>query len=51
LVGRPEGKRQLRRSRSRWAENLKMDVREAGCGGVDWLGLALVTAVMNLQVP
>jgi hypothetical protein len=52
LVGKPEGKR-LRR---RWVHNIKMDLLELGCGGVDWIGLAqdrnkwraLVNAVMNL---
>ena len=58
LVGKPEGKRPLGRPRSRWEDNIKMDlqgVRE-GCG--DWIELAqdrdrwraLVSAVMNLRV-
>jgi hypothetical protein len=59
LVGKPEGKRQLGRSKSRWVDNIKMDLLETGWGGVDWIGLgqdrdnwrALVTAVMNLRVP
>jgi hypothetical protein len=33
LVGKPEGKRQLRRPRSRWEDNIKMDLREIGWGG------------------
>jgi hypothetical protein len=44
---------------SRWEDNIKMDLQEAGCGGKDWIELAqdtdrcraLVNAVMNLQVP
>jgi len=40
LVGKPEGKRPLRRSRLRWEENIKMDLQEVGCGGVDWIELA-----------
>jgi len=54
-----EGKRPLGRPRRRWEDNIKMDFREVGCGGVDWIELAqdrdiwweLVTAVMNLRVP
>jgi hypothetical protein len=59
LVGKPEGKRPLGRSRQRWEDNIKMDLQEVGCGGVDWIDLdkvsdkwqALVSVVMNLRVP
>ena len=59
LVGKPEGKKLLGRPRRRWEDNIKMDIWEMGCGGVDWVELtecrnrwrALVNAVMNLQVP
>jgi len=59
LVGKSEGKRPLRRPRSRWEDNIKMDLHEVGCGDVDWIELAqdrdrwreLVNAIMNLQVP
>ena len=40
LVGKPEGKRPLGRPRLRWEDNIKMDVREVGCGGMDWIELA-----------
>jgi len=40
LVGKPEGKRPLRRPRRRWEDNIKMDLREVGCGGMDWIKLA-----------
>jgi len=58
-VGKPEGKRPLGRPRCRWEDNIKMDLQEMGCEGMDWMNLArdmdrwwaLVTAVMNLQVP
>jgi len=47
------------RHRRRWEDNIKMDLQELGCGGMDWIELAydrdrfraLVTAVMNLRVP
>ena len=56
---KPEGKRQLGRPRRRWEDNIKTDLQEVGCGGVDWIDLAQdrdrwrehVTAVMNLVVP
>jgi hypothetical protein len=59
LVGKPEGKRPLGRPRSKWEDNIKMDLQEVGCGGMDWMVLAqdrhrwqaLVNAVMNLRVP
>ena len=59
LVGKPEGKRPLGRSRRRWVDNIRMDLQEVGCGYVDWIGLAqdrdrwrtLVSTVMNLRVP
>jgi len=59
LVGKPEGKRPLGRPRGRWEDNIKMDLEEVGCGGVDWIELtqdrdrwrALVNAVMNRRVP
>jgi hypothetical protein len=35
LVGTPEGKKPLERSRSRWEDNIKMDLQEVGCGGTD----------------
>ena len=56
---KPEGNRPLGRPRRRWEDNIKMDLQEVGCGGMDWIDLAqdrdrwraLVNAVMNLQVP
>jgi hypothetical protein len=39
LVGKPEGKRPLGRPRYKLVDNVKMDLLEIGCGGVDWLGL------------
>jgi hypothetical protein len=58
LVGKPEGKRPLGRPRRRWEDGTKMDLREIGWGGVEWIHLAqdrnrwraLVNAVMNLRV-
>jgi len=40
LVGKPGGKRSLRRPRRRWVDNIRMDLQEVGCGYVDWIGLA-----------
>jgi hypothetical protein len=59
LVGKPEGKRPLGRPRRRWVDNIKMDLREIGWDGVDWIDLAqdkdrwraLVNMVMNIRVP
>jgi len=59
LVGKPEGRRQLGRPRHNRKDNIKMDLQEVGCGGVDWIVLAqdvdrwwaLVNAVLNLWVP
>jgi hypothetical protein len=40
LMGNPEGKRPLGRQRCGWMDNITMDLREIGCGGMDWTGLA-----------
>jgi len=40
LVGKPEGKRPIGRPRRRWEDNIKMDLQEVECGGVDWIELA-----------
>jgi hypothetical protein len=40
LVVNPEGKRPLGRQRHRWLDNINMDLRESGWGGVDWINLA-----------
>jgi hypothetical protein len=37
LVGKPEGKRPLGRPRRRWEDSINMDLREVGCGGVEWI--------------
>ena len=59
LVGKPEGRRPLGRSRRRWVDNIRMDLQEVGCGYIDWIGLAhdreswrtFGSAVMNFRVP
>jgi len=58
-VGKPEEKRTLGRPRPKWEDNIKMDLQEVGCGGMDWIKLAqegdrwwaLMNVVMNLWVP
>ena len=37
LVGKPEGKRPLRRPRRRWVGNIRTDLQEVGYGGMDWI--------------
>jgi len=57
-VGKPEGKRTLGRPRRIWEDKTKMDIQEVGCGGMDWIELALdrdrwralLNAVMNRRV-
>jgi hypothetical protein len=59
LVGKPEGKRPQGRPRGRWEDNIKMDLLEVECAGMDWFELAqdrdswrvFVTAVINIRVP
>jgi hypothetical protein len=59
VVGKPEGKKPLERPRRKWVENIKMDLREIGWDGVDWIDMAqdrnhwraLVNTVLNLRGP
>jgi hypothetical protein len=59
LVGNPEEKRPLRRPRRSWVDNIRMDLREIGWDGRDWIELSqdrnpwrnLVNTMMNLRVP
>ena len=56
---KPEGKRPLGRRRCRWEDNIKIDLQEVGCGGMDWIDvaqnrdrwLARVNTFKNLRVP
>jgi ribosome biogenesis protein Nip4 len=58
-MGKPEEKRTFERPRRRWKDNIKMDLRQAGWGDIDWINVvqnrdrwrALVYMVMNLRVP
>jgi hypothetical protein len=58
LVGKPEGRRSLGRTRRRWLDNIRMYLVEVEWGNVDWIGLAqnrhrwraLVNSVLNLRV-
>jgi hypothetical protein len=40
LVGKPEGKRPLVRPRRKWDDNIKMDLKDIGWGGLGWIDLA-----------
>jgi hypothetical protein len=59
LVGKPEGKRPFGRHKHRWEDNIRMDLRQIGWEGVDWIHLvqdreqwwALVNTVMNFWIP
>jgi hypothetical protein len=59
LVGKPKGKRPLERPRHKWEDNIKLDLREMGIDGANWIQLAqdrvqwqaFVNTVMNLWVP
>jgi hypothetical protein len=59
LVGKPEEKKPLERPRCRWVHNIKMNLREIGWDGIDWVDLdqdrdqwrALVRTVMNIRIP
>jgi hypothetical protein len=59
LVEKPERKRPLGGLRLRWEDNIKINFREIGCGGMDWINVAqcrdqwkaLVNTVMNLRIP
>jgi hypothetical protein len=58
-VRKPEGKRPLGRPRHRWKDNIKLDLQDVGCEGMDWIDVtqdrerwwALVNAAMNLRIP
>jgi len=59
LVGKPVGKRPLRRPRHRWVDNIRIGLQEVRRGYMDWIGRdqdrdrwrRLVSTVMNLRVP
>ena len=45
--GEPEGKRTLGRPRHRWEDNIKMDLQEVGCEGMDWISVGTLWALVN----
>jgi hypothetical protein len=59
LVGKPEGRRPLEIPRRRWEDNIKLDLREIGIDGANWIRLAqdrdqqraLMNMVMNFRIP
>ena len=58
-MGKPKGERPLGRPRCRWEDNIKTDLQEVGCEGMNWIDVAqdrdrwwaVMNAVMNLRVP
>ena len=58
-MGKREGNRPLGRSRRRWVENIKTDLQEVGCLGMDWIEMSqdkdrwreLVSVVMHFRIP
>jgi len=59
LVGKPEGRRPIGKRRRRWEGNIKLDLKEVECGGMDWIEVAkdrdrwraLLNVVLNIRVP
>jgi hypothetical protein len=59
LLGKPEGERPLGRPRHTWVDNIKVELRDTGSDGVDWIAMAqdrhqwraLVNTILNLRVP
>jgi hypothetical protein len=59
ITVKPERKRPLGRPRRRWVDNIKMDLRDIGWNGMDWIELAqdrdqwraLVITVINRRIP
>jgi hypothetical protein len=59
MGGKARGKETTKKTKTRWVDNIRMDLREVGWGEVDWIGLAkdrnrwraLVNSVLNLRVP
>jgi len=59
FMEKPGGLGPLGSPRRRWEVNIKMDLQEVGCGGMDWIGMAqdrerwraIVNMTMNLRVP
>jgi hypothetical protein len=59
LIGKPKGRRPLERTKRRREDNIKIYIREVGCGGKDWINLAqnrdrrraVMNAAMNIRVP
>jgi len=49
--GRPVGKTPIERLRSRWENNIKMDLSEIGRDGMEWISLAIVSMTMNFWIP
>ena len=57
-MGKPEGKRPIGRPKLRFEDNIKMDLRDVGCGDMDWIDLAqdrdrwrvFVNPVMDLRI-
>jgi hypothetical protein len=51
LVGKPEENRSPGKLMNKWEDNIRMELKETGCEGMDYIHLALVNTVVDLRIP